>query len=72
MKEQIKLKPVSRNSIGMMEALWDELNNLREGKTTIARANVVVKMTQQICLLARLHHEGVSIDPKKLLPTETK
>lgn len=61
-----KLKPVKKDSQGLMDAMWDELNMLREGNSTVARANTVVKMASQICILARLHHEGITITPNKL------
>lgn len=61
-----KLKPVEKNSQGLMDAMWDELNLLREGRSTVSRANAFIKMGNQICVLARLHYEGVTINPKKL------
>lgn len=60
------LKPVPHNSRGLMEALWDELDLLRQGKSTVARANTVIKLAQSVCVLARLDHEGVTVDPKAL------
>lgn len=61
-----KMLPIKKDSIGLMDALFDELNLLREGKSTISRANAIIKMGSQICILARLHHEGITIEPKRL------
>ena len=61
-----KLKSVEKTSHGLMTALWDELNMLREGETTVHRANAVIKLAQQICYLAEIDLEGVSVRPNKL------
>lgn len=38
----------------LREVLWKELDDLREGKTTIRRSNAVAKLAQQILDSARL------------------
>jgi len=49
-----ELKPVSRTARGLVMALFDEINGLRAGTTTIQRAQTVHKLATQIIESAKL------------------
>jgi hypothetical protein len=49
---------IDKTSIGLRDALFDEINGLRAGTTTIARANTIHKLATQIILLTKTEMEN--------------
>jgi hypothetical protein len=47
-------KSVIRTSNGLKDILFDELDNYREGTSTVARVNAVAKLTNSIVHVAKL------------------
>lgn len=50
----IENSPVLRTSAGLRDALFDELDNLRNGKTNPAKANSVAKLADGIIETVRM------------------
>lgn len=46
--------PVARTSAGLREALFDELDGLRSGRTTPNKANATAKLADQIINTVRM------------------
>jgi hypothetical protein len=49
--------PVLRNSMGLRDALFDELDAIRQGKSSTARANSVAKIATGIVETVRMELE---------------
>ena len=46
--ETVGISPTVRTSAGLRDALFDELDNLRNGTTNPAKANAVAKLADQV------------------------
>lgn len=60
-----KMKPISKDLSGIRDALFDEYNLLREGKSTVSRMNAVAKITQQLLYIFNSNLEVRQIEKKK-------
>lgn len=72
--------PVARTSVGLRNALFDELDGLRNGSSNANRANAVAKIAAQVLETVRLEIDmqrymtkvppsaGVSTDGNRSLP----
>ena len=49
--------PVVRNSEGLRDCLFDELDQLRNGKTNPAQANATARLADQICQTVKMEME---------------
>lgn len=49
-----RMAPVVRTSAGLRDALFDELDRLRNGETNAARANAVARLSDQVCSTVQL------------------
>lgn len=47
-------KEIQKNIKGLRQALFDEINGLRTGKTTLQKAQTVHKLATQIILLTQM------------------
>ena len=46
--------PVVRTSAGLRDALFDELDSLRDGRTNPAKANAVAKLADQVIATVKM------------------
>lgn len=59
----VELPPVPRTAEGLRDAIFDEIDNLRAGKVTVAHARAVSHLVQRIIEAARLdflHRKAIS------------
>ena len=49
-----QLPPIARTSAGLRDALFDELDGLRDGSTNPGKANAVAKLADQIVNTVRM------------------
>lgn len=54
MKEKENELPVEKTIQGLRRALFDEINGLRTGETTLSKATAVHKLATQIILLTQM------------------
>lgn len=48
-KEQRVLPPMVRTSAGLRDALFDELDRMRNGETNATNANAIARLADQVC-----------------------
>lgn len=66
-KEEV-LRDIETSTRGLRQALFDEINGLRKGTTSIQRANTVHKLAMEIIHITKLELDYIGKD----LPTSIK
>ena len=61
MVPQIK-QPMTRNTVGLRDALFDEIDAFRRGQGDPQRATAIAKLTDKILSVAKLEHEVAKYD----------
>ena len=57
------MKPIDPTVQGLRQALFDEINNIRQGQQTIQRAAVIHKLATQIILLTQMEiNNGAALE----------
>lgn len=56
-QEVSEFKPIIRSSAGLRDALFDELDNLRSGKTNATAANATAKLAATIVATVEMEME---------------